>query len=690
MKGNDRAVFLGGAGGRVLLMLLALCLALALFPGIPATGTAEEGGLRMRVSKDALWYTGSDPMRLQVILENPGTQTISGVSMVFRLYAPYAKRTELADFRNGKSRRTRESRALESGLKLDPGSRRMEYSVDIPSLGLAEGAWPYSVEASRNGVKLAEQKGCLLIQKAVHGQPLGLMPLWEMHFPPEADALGAPVESGLAAAFSEEAGREGFVYSLLSTIERHPGVKTTLASSSESLQSLMGAAVAASGQAIADDAPADQAGGMAEAAGFLRRSVEGGHLYLLSSSYAYADLDQLVRKGWREDAREQVSRGLKGLGELMSAGGATGFFPPRYGLGPEVLGLLAEQGVGFTIAPERSLAATQQGAALVPAARQGYPVKLSAGEAGSLDAWVADEQIYAYLAGVGEESSGQEVVENLLAETFLLQEEKPAEKRACLLAFPESFQPDGPLLGQLYDSLAVVPWVETVFPDSALSAVPSQQGQPVPLEPVESPFPPLFSQLESTRDLTLSYRELLFEENPLREELYLELLRAENADLYLEDSLPQGEQVLEDLSNLVLGEMAGIQVQERGTVTLASTKGELTVVVSNLNDYPVKAYLNLSDTSVSFPQGSRREVVINPQDNRFKFDVETSRKGSFLLDIVLTGDGLEISRSTVNLRTSSLNTLALTFLAILLGALLLALLLRKMRHWGRRGKHEHS
>jgi hypothetical protein len=113
-------------------------------------------------------------------------------------------------------------------------------------------------------------------------------------------------------------------------------------------------------------------------------------------------------------------------------------------------------------------------------------------------------------------------------------------------------------------------------------------------------------------------------------------------------------------------------------------------VVGNLNGYPVKADLILSDTSVNFPQGNRREVVINPQDNRFQFDVETSRKGSFLLDIVLTGENLEISRSTVNLRTSSLNTLALTFLAILLGALLLALLLRKMRRWGRRGKHEHA
>ncbi len=120
----------------------------------------------MRVSKDALWYTGQEDLRLEVVLENPEAQQLDGVSVVFRIYSPYTKRTELAEFRNGQARRTRESQTLESGIRLDPGTRRLEYSVDIPSLGLQGGAWPYAVEASRRGVKLAEWKGCLLIQEA--------------------------------------------------------------------------------------------------------------------------------------------------------------------------------------------------------------------------------------------------------------------------------------------------------------------------------------------------------------------------------------------------------------------------------------------------------------------------------------------------------------------------------------------
>ncbi len=672
---TERRKRAGGTGGRAAAFLLALCLCLAALPPAPAPGAGEGGGLRMRVSRDALWYTGEERAQLEVILENPEPQQLDGVSLVLRVYPPCAKRTELAEFRAGKTRGAREALTLESGIKLDPGARRLSYSVDLSALGLQEGAWPYAVEASRRGVQLARWRGFLLVQQALHGQPITLIPLWEMHYAPQEDALGRPVDSGLYAACGGEEGGGGFLRALLSTLERHPGLKTTLACSSQSLQSLLDGA----------DRP-----GVKEAATSLRGSVEEGRLYLMQATYSYAYLDLLARRGWREDARQQLARGQAGLRDLAPKGRPAGFFPPGFNLGPESLALLEEEGLGFTVASEQCLAGTPQGAAAVSAARAGFPVRLQANESAGLGAWVADEQVYAYLAGIGDGASGQEVVENLLAEAFLMQAERAAEKRAYLLAFPESFRPPGELLGQLYDALAAAPWVETAFPDAALDDVPPRDPRPVPLLPGQATLPDPYGELEEVRGLTLSYREVLFQENPLGEALLAGLLLAEGADLYLEGSAtPPGRQVLEGLSGRIREEMAGIRLQEHGSVTLASTRGELTVVVSNLNPYPIKAQLSLSDTSVSFPEGNRREVVVNPQDNRFKFAVETSRKGSFLLDIRLAGEGdLVISSSTVNLKTSSLNTLALTFLAGLLGILLLALLLRKMRHWGRRGKHE--
>ncbi len=257
-------------------------------------------------------------------------------------------------------------------------------------------------------------------------------------------------------------------------------------------------------------------------------------------------------------------------------------------MGPQTLGFLAEQGASFTIATEEDLAATPGGKVLIPEARAGYPLRLDAGEGRSMDAWVADEQIYAFLAETDSDRTGQEVVENLLAETFLLQADRPAEKRACLISFPEDFQPDSQLLNQIYDALAAAPWVETTSPDAALAAVTKPDSQPVSLVASPVSYPLLFDRLEEVRNLVLSYRKILFEENSLKGMLYSALLASENADLHLDVFRSLGEQVLESLSGLVHGEMEGIRVQERGTVTLASTKGELTVVVSNLNNYPVR------------------------------------------------------------------------------------------------------
>ncbi len=660
--------------------LVAFFLALLMMPALPAPAVEEAPALSLRVTRDALWYTGNEKMPLDVALENPGAQALDGISVTFSLYSSCDDRTELFNFRAAKSHKARETISLATGLKVDPGVLHQEYEVDLPALDLPEGAWPYSVDATRRGTKVAEYQGFLMVHMTLHGEALEVMPLWESHYTPYRDAQGNLVESDLEAACNGEPGSEGFLYSLLSAVEGHPGVKSTLAFSSMVLEDL--AELGASS--------GEQEGGASFVAEALRKSTGEGRASLLSSSYAYADLEQLENRGWVDDARGQVAMGLRVLQDFLPSVPDTGFFPPCYALGPQTPEILAEQGLTYTVVAEEDLAASAEGAALLSGTRAGYPVKLDAGEGQSIDAWVADEQLYAYLADDSTERSDQEVVENLLAETFLMQGDRPAEKRACLLAFPDDFQPEARLMDQIYAALESAPWLQTALPDAALDEVAMPEGPAVLPAAFLEADPVLFGQLDETRTFTMAYRDLLFEENSLKDLLYADVLAAENADLYLEGYQSRGEQVLQSLNDRVSGEMAGVQVQERGTVTLASTKGVLTVAVSNTNDYPIKADLILSDTSVIFPEGNQREVVVNPQDNRFQFDVETQRKGSFLLDIVLTGEGLEISRSTVNLRTSSLNTLALIFLAALLGALLLAMLLRRMSHWGKRGRHEHS
>ena len=125
-----------GSRGIAFHLLLVLCLAFLLIPAGGNPVAAQTTGLRMHITKDALWYTGNEKMRLEVTLDGPGEQPLDGASITFRLYSPLTNRTDLVDFRAGKSRKTRESINLASNLRIDPGTQNVEYSIDLPSLDL--------------------------------------------------------------------------------------------------------------------------------------------------------------------------------------------------------------------------------------------------------------------------------------------------------------------------------------------------------------------------------------------------------------------------------------------------------------------------------------------------------------------------------------------------------------------------
>ena len=307
-----------------------------------------------------------------------------------------------------------------------------------------------------------------------------------------------------------------------------------------------------------------------------------------------------------------------------------------------------------------------------------------------MESMVVDARIFQVLENWDAQTDREGLVlaDDILAETLLIQGEKPAERRICLLSFPDSFRPTGEVLDHLYHALELAPWVETSLPREALSQVSPRSAAALELGRVFEKVPPYLSGLEETRERLLQLRDALQEGDPLRETLYAGLLVGEGADLYGGYPEGAGGSFLESLRGWVEGELSGIRIREQGTLTLSGTQGEITVVVSNINTYPVRARLELSARGVDFPQGSYREVVIEPRENTFSFPVATRGKGGFLVDIGLYLGDLKVSEATVNLRTSNINTLAMIFLAVVLFLIALGMALRKMRRWGRRGKHE--
>jgi hypothetical protein len=668
---------------RLAVPVLAACL--FSFPPKAAGRPAEEApALSIAVAKDSFFYSGSEEARFRVSLENHGDKAAEGLDLLFKLYRPCRSRQELAEVREGKSRYIANALYVGRELKLEPGNTDISFAMDLASWGVEDGAWPFRLELQREGKELAETRGYVLVSRVQSGMPLKVVPLWDVHYPPLQDARGEGLDGSLADACSDDSSGRGFLFSLFRAMEAHPGVRSALALSGLSGEQL--GMMAAGGI---------EGGAASSGATYVLERLKGlwraGRVEPLSSTYGYADLARLMEERWSDDAREQLLRGGNALAVLLQGSTPAGFFPPLYSMHPEVPGMLAGEGVSYTLTTETYLASAEQKGAL-SAARSGYPVRLDAGEGRTLDAMVVDASLYKMLEEWDREKDpeGRVLLDDIMAETFVIQKEKPAEKRLCLVAFPDSFRPDDETIDRLYDELELMPWLETSTPSEALSAVPPREEASVKVGYVEEEVPPYFAELRRVRELALLFRQALMEDNPLADSLYGYVMTAEAADLYEGYPSGAGARYLDSVSATVRGGLGNIAVAEQGSVTLSSTQGELTVVVNNLNPYPVKARISLAGRGVDFPQGDSREVVLEPQENSFSFPVATAGKGGFLVDVELSCGGLEVSKTVVSLRTSNINTLSIIFLVVLLGLLAAVWALKKMRHWGRRGKHERA
>ncbi len=669
---------------KVLFLAVSLCL---LFyghsPAGPAGGEGAGAGVVMSVRRDALFYGGSEEAHFAVNLENPGEKTVEGMDMIFKLYRQCRSRDELAEVREGKSRTIINSFYVRRGMRLEPGKLEEKFHLDLPSLGLTEGAWPFRVEMLKDGVKVAEARGFLFISRLQSGPPLMLMPLWNIHYPPLRDARGGELDGSLAAACSLSPEDRGFLPSLLRVMETHHGVRTAVALSGQTGSDL---------EAMAGQKEGEGVGGAAQVLGSLRVLASSGRAEVLSSTYGYADPAQLEEMGWRKDLAEQVLRGGNSLAVLLEDRAPRGFLPPLYSMHPELPALLDEAGISYTLITETYVSAARDGKRALAEARAGYPLLLRAGEMGEIRGMMVDSRTFHLLEtwDAERDPEGLVVADDILAETLLFQRESPAERRLCLLAFPDSFRPRAEVLDRIYGAIELAPWVEASLPREALSRVPPRYTSA--LEPgrvLEDP-PPYLTALRETRERLLTLLGALQDGDALGDSLYTGLMAGEGADLY--EGYPEGAggRYLDSLRNWVEDELTGIRVKDQGTLTLSGTQGELTVVVSNVNPYPVRARLTLSGRGVDFPQGDSREVTIEPRENSFSFPLTTRGKGGFLVDIDLYLGDMRVSGTTVNLRTSNINTLAIILLTVVLALIALNLATRKMSHWGKRGRHERA
>ncbi len=673
------------------LIAVALC---ALLPLSLTVIAGEEAGAQEDVatisaSMNSYYYVPGEIAYLDVDLELSGEARTDTLYLELVLYPSVSTRSQLSAFREGARRHIIARRRLETIAPDSEWTDKM-YEVDLKMLGLSTGVYPFEVRLLRRGEAIASDTNFLVIMDPAIGYPLNLSLLWTMDFLPSTDAQGNALDTGLASACSSSTSGSGFLYNLVRTMEKTPEVKGSVVmpgATYADLKTLADMAEGGSGSDMAEGATAVLAG--------LDRLFKGGQLDLVSTTYAFADPDILASPGWEGGGQEvgeeeAVASSQLGLGVAFARGtasGGTGFVAPLFHLSDFVLPLLVEEDVEFVVVGREALEASAAGRRLLEGTTLSQPVRFVSSDGYTLKAFVRDEVLYAYLENV-QGADASHIIQNIFAELAALQREKPSVVRSCVLAFPPSFMPGQEFLNEFYDAVKACPWAQT----RRLAELNADQ---FPLEDVtlQAPVYPeapsdFMPELEAVRSEIGDFTSALPADHELRKDLRLSLFIAENYRFTGDRDTAAARSYLGSIRAVIAGETDKVNIALKRSVTLSSTQGKLSVDVNSALEYPLEnVTLRMENPNLTFPEGSSREVTVEPRENRFIFDVNTRRKGSFIVDIVLESGDLVIASTSTTLNTSIINTLAIILLACLAGIVALSFLVRRLVRGYRGGKH---
>jgi len=664
-----------------------LLLSLPIYGGQNAA--AQESVARVSASMNSFYYGLEDLAYLDVDLELSVTARMDDLYLELLIYPSASTRSQLASFREGTRRYTIVTRDLETISPESEWTNKL-YEIDLKSLGLKAGIYPFEVRLLQEEETISSDQNFLVIMDPAAGYPLNLSPLWTMDFLPRTDAQGSDLDAGLASACSSSPDEPGFLYSLVGVMSKTPEVHGSMVLANVTYDD-----IAALAEASGEKDSGYEEEGASEVLTDLEESLLGGQLELVGTTYAFADPDTLASQDWQnpedeggerqDDATRQVRLGLEFLDEMAT--GSKGFVAPLFRLSDPILQRLVSSGMEFTVVGKEALEASAAGKRLLEGATISQPVRFVSSDGYTLKAFVRDEILYAYLEGT-QGMDATHVIQNIFAELAVLQRERPYVVRSCVLAFPTGFMPTQEFLSEFYDAVKGCPWLQT----RRLSELNADQ---LPLEGValQSPvYPKVTSDymqgLEAARNDIADFTATIPDDHPLQESLSSSQLIAENYRFTTDRDSAAAQAYLGSINALIQGETAKVNIELKRSVTLSSTEGKLSVDVTSALDYPLeKVTLRMENASLMFPQGSSMEVTIEPRENRYIFDVDTRRKGSFIVDIVLEAGDLIIDSTSTTVNTSIINTLAIILLACLAIIVAVVVLVRRLVRRYRGGKH---
>ncbi|MFL5799278.1 MAG: DUF6049 family protein [Actinomycetota bacterium] len=678
-------------------LLGSLVVVVLLVLGAPPAPAATAPDVSLHLLRLAPWITPTATnLRLQVAATNTGTRPAGNLSFGITVFTPSRSRNQYDE--------SLHTDPPDSGVrfanfdlvpgKLEPGERRVlglsKSILDALGSALAQGdehaIYPMKIELRSGDTTLATIRTPIVFLNFPKGQRFAVERLrmawiFSLHRPIEYGPLGTFLGTGLQSdvAPGGSLAREAAALDDLANAP-HP-LPVDVVWSPTLLSQLQ---AMSDGYSIESDGKTERVaaaqGGAADAAAVmdtLHRLANGPKVESTALPFAVPSIPALLAAGLQSDLPVQLQRGRQAVSAFT--GHPTDdqlFWPPGGYLDQLSISTLAAGGTTtFLVDPglvHRPLVPPNEYAPNAPAA-------LESSLNSTVDAVVPDSGVERILGSAIPRADPRLAVQDVLGELAQIWLEQPAIPRAVALAVPDTLRLPGPLFGYLGRILGDAPFLQPKLVSSIVRNFRPRAGPVADLLPREGPRfrTGYVHAIEETRGDISLYRSILVGESTVPAQMENTVLLAEGEEFAADRH--SGLAFLDDIRGRLRALFRGIAPDTDRTVTLASGRGAVPIVIENATSTPVRVRIQLASVRLN-PSESKSKTVrlLARSTTPLSFQVRSRTTGRFPVQVqVLTPDGRHLGPAhELVVRSTAYNLVALI---LVLGAALFLLV-----WWARR------
>jgi hypothetical protein len=580
--------------------LITLFLALVLISA--GNANATSGGIA--VSTDKLVYHTGDSVVFNLVLDSGG-RALTG-DLVVRIY-PAASLMKPDLFAGQPMSET----ILQKGFSLS-GQGTASAGASLSDLKVGPGGYPFKVSLMSGNEAVVTGTGWLPVVDPAGREPLDLVLLWTAGSPPQRDDQGHFSGTGLIDRCRADPRAPDTLLQHSELAQKFPKIKTTYAveaSLFDQLEDLAdGFDLVEGGKVVSVPAGSPESGAANDCLAGFRTLAASSNTEFISAPYFFTSLPLLAKQGW-DDGNGQYRIGHDVLTNTLALAAAPrGTYAPGLDVTTDSLRYLAATGGDYTVLPG---AARDYIQGRLPAGATSYRIRDLSGE--RITGFFANDDA---TAAIFSDTPDASAFFAALANAYT-----SGGPRLTIAASPSP----NPVLAaeqrqRIYATIDQEPWLRSLTLSEAKDKY-RPSTQPVTLLRYLDPAAGYLTQtyyqkLDATHERFEDYRAAVDSNIPEMSRLTREMYSAESIYFISSGIRPeaanQGLVYLESIDRFTTSEFGKLEIDVDTPLLQRHADGEATVTLVNNNPYPFTADLTLSGNGVEFPDGSGRQLHLDP------------------------------------------------------------------------------